>query len=321
MQKTYFEYFDTFSTISSYADESEESFQENCELVRSLLEKYHRLFDIYYEYSGVVNLKTLNESAAISPVTVDRELFDFLVYAKEMYIATRGEMNIAMGAVLRLWHDCRENAEAVPQAARVPSEDELSAAAGHTSIDSLVLDGDSCTVYFSDSELRLDVGALGKGYAVEMVSELLRQRNVSAYILNVGGNISAIGAKTNGKGWITGITNPDKSSSDSLAARIELKNASCVTSGNYERFYTVDGRKYHHIIDKDTNMPAEYFASVSVVAKNSALADALSTALFCMSYEDGKALVDNMEDVEVLWISHNGEQRATRSLPFFKKGK
>lgn len=310
-EKTYFEYFDTFARLSSYAEDSKEQFEQNCELVRAELEKYHRLFDIYYEYSGVVNLKTLNKSAAVSAVKVDREIVDFLLYAKEMYTLTEGKMNVAMGSVLGLWHECRSDAEGDPEGARLPDAEALSEAAKHTSIDSVIVDAEECTVYFSDPELKLDVGALGKGYAVEKTAELLRSRGVSSYVLNVGGNICAIGQKSDGEGWTTGITDPDKESGESFAARVLLEDTSCVTSGNYERYYTVGGVRYHHIIDPDTNMPTRYFASVSVIARNSALSDALSTALFCMSYEDGLRILSKLDGVEVLWIYEDGEQKMT----------
>jgi len=95
---------------------------------------------------------------------------------------------------------------------------------------------------------------------------------------------------------------------------VELKDTACVTSGVYERFFNVDGKQYHHIIDKDTLYPAEYFLSVSIITRDSGLADALSTALFCMSYEDGKELVNGLEGVEVIWIDHGGNMLCTDGI-------
>ena len=95
---------------------------------------------------------------------------------------------------------------------------------------------------------------------------------------------------------------------------MNLADTSCVTSGDYERFFTVNGVKYHHIIDKDTLMPAEYFSSITVITKDSGLADALTTTLFTMSYEDGRALVDSIDGVDVLWISKDGSQVYTDGI-------
>ena len=156
----YFSYFDTISYVYSYAGDSQKEFEARCEGVSAVLEEYHRLFDIYYEYSGVTNLKTLNENAGGDPLKVDEKLIDFLLYAKELYESTDGEMNIMMGSVLRLWHDCREAAGEDPSNARIPGADELSLANEHTSIDSLEIDAENCTVRIADPEATVDVGAL-----------------------------------------------------------------------------------------------------------------------------------------------------------------
>ena len=314
MVKSSFEYFDTVCAIYSYADESEENFENNCSEIEKLFKKYNKELDIYYEYSGINNLCTVNKKAGKEAVSVSRELMDFLVYAKEIYTITGGKTNIAMGAVLSIWHEAREDAEYDPASAYIPSSDELSVAAEHTSIDALLLDEENLTVRFSDPELKLDVGALGKGYVAHLTAKMLEEKGVSSYVLNVGGNIRAIGTRTNGDGWTTGITNPDKSSDESFCARIMLKDTSCVTSGDYERYYELDGVRYHHIIDPATLMPAEYFASVSVICLDSALADALSTALFCMSYEDGLSLVNTLEGVDVLWVYADGSQEMTEGF-------
>ena len=306
-----YEYFDTVSVISSYLGDTKAAFDANCREVREILEKHHKLFDIYYEYSGVNNLRTVNIAAGKNPVTVDRELIDFLLYAKQIYTLTDGEVNIMMGSVLRLWHDCREEAIYDPAAARIPTEAELAEAEKHVSIDALVINEAASTVYISDPEASIDVGALGKGYAAQRAAEHLRDKGVTSYVLNIGGNICAIGEKAEDTPWVTGITNPDRDSDEPFVLRISLSDTALVTSGDYERYYVYDGREYNHIIDKDTMMPAEHFSSVSVLTSDSALADALSTALFSMSYEDGLKLVETIGDVEVLWVDKEGSVRMT----------
>lgn len=308
----YFTFFDTVSYIYSYKVETDEQFQKNCEGVSEILEEYHRLFDIYYEYSGVVNLCTLNKNAGGEAIVVDEKLIDFLLYAKELYYQTDGEMNVMMGAVLRLWHDCREAASTNPSSAAIPTEDKLSEAATHVDFSSLEIDEENSTVRISDPEASIDVGALGKGYATEKAAQFLKEKGAESYVLNIGGNIRIIGQKPDGSGWLTGIKDPHDS--DSYAKRITISDVSCVTSGNYERYFTVGGVRYHHVIDKDTLMPSEHFASVTIITPDSALADALSTALFCMSYEDGLALVEKIGGVEVLWIDTEGNQYMTEGF-------
>ena len=314
--RSYYEYFDTVCTVMSYASDSEELFEANCSEVSALLGKYHKLLDIYYEYSGINNVKTVNENAGIAPVEVADELIDFLLYAKEMYTLTGGKTNIAMGSVLKLWHDCRKTAESNPDNARIPTDEELTEAAKHCDINDLIIDTAAGTVYISDPDMQLDVGAIGKGYAAERAAELLISKGVTSYVLNLGGNIRTIGEKSRGKGWETGITHPNKDSDEKFITKVEIKDISLVTSGDYERFYTVGGVKYHHIIDPATMMPAAYFSSISVFTKDSALADALSTALFCMTYEDGLALIESIGDIEVIWVDKEYNIKHTDGIQF-----
>jgi len=308
-EKTYFEYFDTVSSVYSYAGDSEESFEAICREIESLFEKYHRLFDIYNEYEGINNLYTLNESAGGEEIVLDRELIDFLICAKALYISTNGEMNVMMGSVLSLWHDCRENAG---DNAKIPTKAALDEAALHTSIDLLEIDSERGTARITDPEASIDVGALGKGYAAERVALCLEEKGISSYVLDVGGNLRIVGEKPEGGGWITGIKDPHNR--DEFAERLTLADTSCVTSGDYERYFEVNGIRYHHIIDKDTLYPAEHFSSVTVICRDSALADALSTALFCMSYEEGCSLVSRLDGVEVIWITKAGEKYTTGGI-------
>lgn len=303
--KAYFTYFDTVSYVYSYAGDSAERFDERSAEVSNILGEYHKLFDIYHEYSGVNNLCTINRQAGGEPVPVDERLVDFLLYARQLYELTDGEMNIMMGSVLRLWHDCREAASQSPANAAIPSGEELETAAEHMDFSTLEIDEENLTVRITDPEASIDVGALGKGYATERAAEFLSRDGAQSYVLNVGGNIRIIGTKPDGTGWVTGIRDP-QGSQEQFAISLRLENTACVTSGIYERYFTVDGQRYHHIIDKDTLYPADYFASLTVLTEDSGLADALSTALFCMSQEEGASLAEKLDGVEVIWIYADG---------------
>ena len=308
----YYNFFDSVSYIYSYAGDTPEVFEANCEKASAVLESYHHLFDIYYEYSGVNNLRTVNLNAGGEAVKVEKALIDFLLYAKELYETTDGEMNIMMGSVLKLWHDCRTQAGENPSEARIPTQEELTEAAKHTDISLLEIDEEAGTVRIADSAASIDVGALGKGYATEKAAQCLRELGADSYVLNIGGNIRILGTKPDGSGWITGVKDPAEP--DQFVMTITLADTSCVTSGDYERYFTVGGKRYHHIIDKDTQMPAEFFSAITVVTPDSAVADALSTALFAMSYEDGLALVKEIGGVEVLWIAPDGTQYRTEGF-------
>ncbi len=308
----YYNFFDTVSYIYSYAGDSDDAFEANAEAASKVLERYHRLFDIYYEYSGVNNLCTVNKNAGGEAVKVDEELIDFLLYAQQLQETTNGEMNVMMGSVLRLWHDCRTAAGEDPENARIPTQAELAAAAEHTAFSALEIDVQAQTVRISDPEASIDVGALGKGYATEKAAQYLKSIGADGYVLNIGGNIRTIGAKPDGTGWATGVKDP--LDPEHYVLSMTIADTSCVTSGDYERYFTVDGTRYHHIIDKDTWMPADYFSAITVITPDSGLADALSTALFAMSYEDGAALVAEIGNVEVLWITADGAQYRTEGF-------
>lgn len=302
-----FDYFDTVTTIAGYA-ESEEEFAAVCESIFESLSEYHKLFDIYRRYAGMENLCTINalENGAHRTVSVDERIMDMLLFSVEMYEKTGGKVNIAMGSVLSLWHDYRERGMSDPGEAELPPMDRLREAALHTDIGCLILDEKNGTVTITDPKMTLDVGAIAKGYAVEMIARALEAKGISGYVLNVGGNVRTIGKKADGDAWTVGIENPDNDGNSPYLTYLYLAGESVVSSGSYQRYYVVNGKEYHHIIDSETLMPAEGFRSVSVVCMDSGLGDALSTALFCMSLEDGMTLVDSLENVEALWLFEDG---------------
>lgn len=307
-----FDYFDTVTTITGFAS-SKDDFDEIAEQILAELGEYHRLYTIYHRFEGLENLCTINElvDGQHRTVTVDRRIVDMLLYAKDMHEMTDGRVNIAMGSVLSIWHDYRTEGMNDPSAAKIPPMDRLTDAARHTDIRCLVIDEEACTVTLTDPGMTLDVGAIAKGYAVEMVARSLEEKGVSGYVLNVGGNVRTVGAKADGTPWIVGIENPLEDEENPYTAYLQLEGEALVTSGSYQRYYVVAGKRYHHIIDPNTLMPSEGFLSVSVVCKNSADGDALSTALFCMTAEEGLALVESLPDVEAIWVLPDGARRTS----------
>ncbi|MBE6584582.1 MAG: FAD:protein FMN transferase [Ruminococcaceae bacterium] len=301
-----FDYFDTVTTIIGYESDKEE-FDKVSGYILSELGDYHKLFTVYNRYEGMENLCTVNDivDGAHRTVKVDERIIDMLIYARQMYEKTNGKLNVAMGSVLSIWHGYRQEGEKNPAKAELPPMDKLLAAADHTDISNMVIDTENCTVTLTDPQMTLDVGAIAKGYAVEMVARSLKEKGISGYVINVGGNVRTVGAKPDLEAWSVGIENPDEDGSDYIAY-LNLTDMSLVTSGSYQRYYFVDGEKYHHIIDPETLMPAQRYTSVSIVCESSALGDALSTALFCMTLEEGKALVESLDGVEALWLTNDG---------------
>lgn len=299
------DYFDTVISITGF-ENSREDFDKIANEMLQQLGEYHRLYTIYHRFDGLENMCTVNElvDGVHRTVTVDRRIIDLLLYAKEMHKKTGGIMNIAMGNVLSLWHDYRTIGSDNPLEASLPPMDKLTAAAEHSNIDDLIIDEDNNTVFISDPLMTLDVGAVAKGFAVEQVALLFEQKGVTGYVLNVGGNVRALGGKADGTDWKVGIENPD---GGDYLSYINISGQAVVTSGSYQRFYYVDGKPYHHIIDPDTLMPAEGYLSVSIICGHSGLGDALSTALFCLPQKDGLALIESVEGAEAMWVAENGD--------------
>lgn len=299
---TSFEYFDTVTNIIGYAT-SEKEFDNTKNYIFSELERYHRLYDIYNSYDGIANINTINSSRG--PVKVSEEIIDLIAYGKNIYSLTGGKTNIAMGSVLSIWHDCRAGGTSLPEMS------ELLSASEHCDPDDIIIDRENGTVFLADEKMSLDVGAIAKGYAAEMIARSLRETGISGYLISIGGNVCAVGLKPGGGEWTVGIESP---SGEGFCETVGIGDMSVVTSGSYQRYFELDGVRYHHIIDPDTLFPENRFVSVTVVSANSAFADALSTALFNMDSEQGKALISSLRDTCAMWITADGEKIYSESF-------
>ena len=305
----FYDVFDTVTQVIAYC-ENEEEFNAQMSALHADLAAYNQLYDIYNDYPGVANVKTINDNAGKAPVEVDERILSMLELADQMYQTTNGKLNIAMGSVLSIWHDYREAAAVNETDAdnRLPSTEELEAAAQHCDINNIIIDENAKTVYLADPEMSLDVGSVGKGYAVEMVCQAAEARGLTSALVSVGGNLRAIGTKPDGSQWTGGVENPWSASDvytagSMLGDPINMSDMALVTSGDYQRYYVVDGTRYHHLIDPDTLFPATYFNGVTVLCSDSGLADCLTTGLFCQPLEDGMKIVESLDGVEAMWCT------------------
>lgn len=298
-QATFLTLFDTVTYISGLAD-SQEDFSVQAQEIHDELLVYHRLFDIYHEYEGINNLKTVNDMSGIAPVQVDGEIIRLLTDCRDYYELTGHLVNTAMGSVLSMWHEARTAGLDDPASAALPDPYSLEEAGRHTSWDDVILDPQASTVFLTDPELRLDVGAVAKGWSVQQVA----RKAPEGLLISVGGNVCATGPKdASGTPWVVGITDPDGGSE--YLHTLNITDQAVVTSGDYQRYYVVDGKVYHHIIDPNTLFPGEQWRAVTVVCPDSGLADALSTALFLMPREEGQQLLEQCGAV-AMWMDAEG---------------
>ncbi|MDO5712960.1 MAG: FAD:protein FMN transferase [Tissierellia bacterium] len=316
-QGQFYECFDTVTSVSIPAT-SEEEAQEKIDKIQKRYEELHQLYDKYHEYPGIVNIKTINEKGHKEPVKVEKDLLDLLIFSKENYKNISKKVDISKGALLEVWSDYRDGHEAgldfegeeqrKDRKPELPPMEELEKVGSYGSMENLIIDEKNSTVFLKDPNMKLDVGAVAKGFATEIVARELEKQGEDHIILSAGGNVRLIGnpLDPNKKRFVIGLQNPEVLTDDGTGSNIldvvYANDVSIVSSGDYQRYYEVDGKIYHHIIDMETLYPGDYFRGVSVVTKDSGIADFLSTAVFLMPYEEGKALIDSLPDTEAYWI-------------------
>lgn len=307
---TYLDVFDTVTAITVYAPSRAEA-DNLAALLHEELLTCHRLFDIYHEYEGLTNLCTVNRLAGEEAVTVDSRILDLLGFALDMGEASGGKLNVCMGSLLSLWHEARSQANAHPELAALPERETIREALGHMSPSALQLDKAASTVRFLDPALRLDVGAVAKGWAVQRACELAKGEGYGGFLISAGGNVCTVGLKADGSRWKVALEKPDGSGSTLMV--VQLSDCAAVTSGSYQRYFEIDGQRYCHIVDPDSGEPAREYEMVTVICPDSAVADALSTALFLLPREEGEALAAAF-GAEVLWYS-DGSYETTPGFP------
>lgn len=303
--RDFLDLFDTASTITA-VDYSQQDFDSHFETVYNELKTYSELYDIYNSYGDLVNLKYINENAANAPVKADEKIIDLLLWGKKAYEISGGKVNIAMGSVLSVWHDAREYGINNPDSAYLPDMDILAQKNEHTDINDIIIDEENSTVYLADPEMSIDAGAIAKGYICDRICEFISENNIwQSAIINLGGNVKTLGYKnSDGKTpFNIGIEDPN----GGYIAVVKAANGqSVVTSGDYQRYYTVNGVRYCHIISPETLMPAQGIQSVSIVSADSALGDVLSTALFQMKPQDALEYLADFDGCEAVIMDSNG---------------
>ena len=298
-QHYFFGTFDTIITLLAYT-ETEDEFKTYAKLAEDEMYRYHEIFDQYNPYTGVKNLFEVNQNAAVGPVEAEPELIELLVQVKDWQAQYSTKTNPAMGSVLLLWHNARTDGTYTPDLSA------LEAASQHTDYEDIVIDTEANTVFFADPEMRIDVGAVAKGYAAQKVAEKLREIGLESFILNAGGNVICGDAPRDGRSqWTVAVENVD---GVTTRLKLGLKNMSIVTSGDYQRYYEVEGVRYHHLIDPATLFPATHMRAVSIIHPDSGLADFLSTACFLLPYEESRALIESIPEAEATWLLNDGTE-------------
>ncbi len=320
-EKRVISFFDTSISLKLYYNEnSEYDVLEVFEYFEDTLSVYHQYFDKYNEYDGIKNVYTINHSTA--PTEVSDELFEaiqFILDNDNIVTSNDKELfNIALGPVLNIWHDAREDElcddsiETGILYCPVPSES-IDDVEFNTSLNDITLDLTAKTISFTENNMSIDFGGFAKGYVSQIIANYLDSLDIE-YLLNAGNsNIIAGGINPNnddGKYYIA-LIRPytDAHAIQEFYQFIAIpEGLAVVSSGNYQRFFKGldDSLVYHHIIDPTTNYPGGYCMSISVLYPDSAIADILSTALYLLPVEEAKNFVNNYDQLEAVWYNYDG---------------
>ncbi len=284
-------YFDTVITISLY-DTADETILDDC---FSQMAYFENTLSRTVEGSDIWNINHSNgKSVEVSDETI--ELLSQGIYYGEL---TNGALNIAIEPVSSLW-DFHEDASPF-----VPDEKDIKNALSHVDLSGITIEGN--TVTLSDPEGGIDLGAIAKGYISDKLRDTILSRGCQSALINLGGNVMAVGAKPDDSAFTIGIRRPFGTSAYDIIQKIPVVGSAVITSGTYERYFMLDDKLYHHILHPDTGYPTDNgLTSVSIASEDGTEGDCLSTACFVLGSEKGMELIETLDGTEAMFIDTDG---------------
>lgn len=253
----------------------------------------------------------INDQAGVRPVKVPSELFQLINRSLKVSTLTDGAFDITFASFGRLWDFKAETP-------KLPSEESLAQAKLGVGYHHIQLDKAEQTVYLDHPQTRIGFGAIGKGYAANAAVILLKHLGIEHGLVNAGGDLLSFGTQENGAPWSIVIANPR--SRDQVFARLNINDRAVVTSGDYENFFVLDGKRYSHIINPKTGFPVEEVVSATVLCPDAELADALATAVSVMGVRDGMALIARLKNVDAVLINADGEVTYSKNIQPMTQG-
>jgi thiamine biosynthesis lipoprotein len=263
--------------------------------MEAVLAEMHRVDALMSHYKPESQLSAINQRAAIEPVPVDAELARLLDRAAKFSELTNGAFDITYASVGYLY-DYRAHQK--------PTAEQIAAGLGAVNWRHVVVDMKQSTVRFTQPGVRIDLGGIAKGYAVDRAIAILRSLGVEHASVTAGGDTRIMGDRF-GRPWVVGIQHPDDPAK--VIARIPIVDAAISTSGDYERYFDEDGKRYHHIINPRTGKSAGEVRSVTVIGPDATTTDGLSTSVFVMGPERGIALIERLGDVDAVIVKNDGK--------------
>jgi len=273
----------------------------------SIAREFHRLEDLMSNWKQGSDIQKLNESAGRQAVPVGTEVRELLRTATQISDWTSGKFDVTFGVMSGLWKfDYQDEDETIPDSNEVTRRRKL------INYRDLIVDEKAGTAFLTRKGMAASLGGIGKGYAVDRARDMLRKEGFHDFMIQFGGDMYVSG-QSDGRPWRLGIQDP-RGAENHVFASIELSDSTFSTSGDYEKFFIRNGRRYHHIIDPATGEPSLGCRSVTIVATNATIADGLSTGVFIMGPDAGMALIEKLPDVEGVIVSSKNEVLVSSGL-------
>ena len=277
-------------------------------------ETLDKVFDRILEIENLVSINKdntelvdLNKNSGIKPVKLSETSYEIIKKGIHYSEISQGGYDITIGPLVKLW------SIGLPEA-KVPNDNEIEETIKNIDYSKVVMNDETKEVFLKDKNMMLDLGSIAKGYVADEVASMLKEENVDQAIIDLGGNIYALGLKNGDTNWKIGIQNPFDSRGQAVGV-LEVSDKSVVTSGIYERFLEKDGVKYHHILNPKTGYPFESnIAGVSIVSDKSIDGDALSTLVFTKGVKEGLEFVESLENIDAIFITNDKQVYSTSGV-------
>ena len=261
--------------------------------IKNCFEEVIRIEKLISSWNPASQTSKINAQAGLKPVQVDFELFSLIERSVFLSSLTEGAFDISFASIAKVW-DFKKKYEVLPDSAKVKNS------VGLINYQWISLNKADTSVFLQKKGMKIGFGAVGKGYAADRCKEILKSNNIHSGVINAGGDLTVFGEKPNGDLWNVGITDPRNQKK--FITSVALKDQGIVTSGNYERFIEIKGKKYGHIVDPKSGWPVQGLTSVTVIAQTSEFADALATTVFVMGKNKGLRFINKLNGVECILV-------------------
>jgi thiamine biosynthesis lipoprotein len=288
--------------ITVVSNSEEDAFEK----IDKAVDEIRRIEKLLTTYNEESQTSLINQNAGIAPVKVEKEVFDIIQRSKKISDITQGAFDITYGSVDKKLWNFDKTMTVLPDA-------ETARKAVHLiNYKNVVLDEDKCTVFLKEKGMRIGFGGIGKGYAAERAKLILKQLGVESGIVNAAGDLTAWGYQPNGNEWTIGIADPNAARNP--FSYLSVTNTAIATSGNYEKYIMIKGKKYSHTIDPKTGLPVSGIKSVTIISPNAEIADAMATPVMIMGIKVGLNMVNQIKGLACIIVDDNDKIYTSKNI-------